>query len=59
MKKVFEELRLIMMIMCLDMAVSVAPKKRQESTLLLYYIRHFLRHKQAMAGGLGVEKKQI
>jgi hypothetical protein len=50
MKEAFEEIKLLIAIMLLQLAVKVTPRHRQESTLMLYYLSAFLTHVKAMKG---------
>jgi hypothetical protein len=48
MKQAFQEIKLLIAIMLLQLAVKVTPRHRQESTLMLYYLSAFLTHVNAM-----------
>jgi hypothetical protein len=58
MKKVFEELRLLATYAMLKLAIMLAPPTRQESTLMLYYMRCFLSHANQMKGQTDEKNKE-
>lgn len=58
MKQVLDEIRLTICIICLGLAVKVAPPSRQESTLMLYYISALLKHMKQLKGDNHEKKGQ-
>lgn len=58
MKQVLDEIRLTICIVCLGLAVKLAPRSRQESTLMLYYISALLKHISQLKGGQDEKESQ-